>query len=248
MSLTSPQKGLTLLILILLSFSTFAEEKGNLVYFKGTVHLRKKGQKNYKEVEKGMTINSGDVVKTGSDGLAIVKSPELTIKVMKSTKLKVYFKKNDKTSAWITKGGAVFNLMKSKLKKPHERLQVRTRSASIGVRGTVFMAYSGQEKNSILSVQSGKVSFQGYSSERALLVGANSSTLTNQNKENLRPRNFGLVKRINWNFDTKKNLKQSDEFYSYAENLWKAYKKEQEVQWKNYKKEQEEVWNNFINN
>ncbi|MCR9204971.1 MAG: FecR family protein, partial [Halobacteriovoraceae bacterium] len=195
-----------------------------------------------------MVFDSGDVIQTGASGLAIIKSPELTIKVIKDSRIKLYFKKGDKTSAWVSKGGAVFNLLKSKIKPTEDRLQVRTKSASLGVRGTVFMAYSGKEENSILSVKSGKVSFQGYSSEKALLVGSDSSALTNKDKENLRPRNFGLIKRINWNFDTNKDLKQSEEFFSYADKVWMAYKKEQEVRWKNYKKEQEDVWNNFINN
>lgn len=243
----SPREFFIILILFF-SLSSFANE-GSLVFIKGQVLYKKNGQKNYKEAKKGLRVFSGDAIKTGETGLAIIKAPELTVKLMKNSRIRLAFKDENKTYGRLSRGGAVFELMKSKIVKGnHDRLQIRTKTASIGVRGTTFMAFNGKEKNSVLTVKEGEVLFQGEASERSISVGKSQTTLTNVENKTLRPRSSSLVDEVNWSFDTKKDLGQTDKFYSQVEKVWQMYKKEQEVAWKDYKKENEEVWNNFINN
>lgn len=243
------KQSLAILCLYLFSLSLYAQS-GRLVFMKGNVSFRLQGSKNYKKMKKGAVVKTGDVIKTGSDGLAIIKNDLMTIKLTKNSLLKLNFRSNGRVSARVTRGGAIFKVMKNKLSKKDDlyRLKVRTKSASVGVRGTTFMVYNGEQKNSMTMVKEGIVDFQGYGSNFAVAVNSDKTAMTNQEKKNLKPRNLGLAQKVNWELDTKKQLRQSDEFYAHAEKLWQAYKKEQEIQWKNYKKEQQDLWNNYINN
>jgi hypothetical protein len=235
-----------ILIVRYLSF-LFFQKKGHC-FIKGNVQVSR-NSKSFEKVQKGAVLISGDTIKTGSRSLAIVKSPRTSFKIMQNSQMTLVFKKNGKQVVDLQRGGALIKLNKS-LKKSlsSDALTVRTKTASVGVRGTTFMTYSGKENQSILSVKEGLVDFKGQQSGKAVKVGAKKSTMTNKNNQNLKPRSFGLQSKINWSFDPKDDLSQPKEFFTHTERIWSKYKEEQEFIWNNYKKEQNDTWKKFINN
>ncbi len=236
------------ILLCTLFFVPLFSKEGTLVFIKGNVQVSQ-NSKTFKKVQKGTILKSGDTIRTGDRSLAVVKSPRTSFKLIQNSEMTLVFKRNGKQVVDLERGGALIKLNKS-LKKAlsSDALTVRTKTASVGVRGTTFMTYSGKENQSILSVKEGLVDFKGQRSGKAVKVGAKKSTMTNKNNKNLKPRSFGLQSKINWSFDPKDDLSQPKEFFTHTERLWSKYKEEQEFIWKNYKKEQNDTWKNFINN
>lgn len=215
---------------------------------KGDVYVRAPGKKKFSRLKKGQSVESRSLIKTEKNSLALLKNSTMTTKVIQNSLVKIVSSKKGKSSATISAGGALFRYLKKAKSSSRSGLKVRTRTASVGVRGTTFMVYSGEKNNSILSVRKGSVDFRGKSSLSDVNVGAGNSTMTNQRNKNLKPRDFGLQDKINWTLKDDGPLEQSKEFFTATEKLWEQYKKEQEFIWKSYKNEQQQKWNNFINN
>lgn len=183
-----------------------------MVFIKGNVQVSQ-NSKSFKKVQKGAILKSGDTIRTGDRSLAVVKSPRTSFKLIQNSEMTLVFKRNGKQVVDLERGDALIKLNKS-LKKAlsSDALTVRTKTASVGVRGTTFMTYSGKENQSILSVKEGLVDFKDQKSGKAVKVGAKKSTMTNKNNKNLKPRSFGLQSKINWSFDPKDDLSQPKEF------------------------------------
>lgn len=239
-------------LVYLISFSSlflctqsFAQKIG-VIYIKGEVLVGDKGKK-LKPAKKNMTLSTGQIIKTGESGLALLKNDSMTIKVMKNSTMILSLGKSSNTLT-VPRGGAVLRYVKKGLAQGKVGLKVKTKTASLGVRGTTFMVYSREKSNSILSVRKGDVDFQGNGSDQVVSVGSSKTAMTNIEQKNLRPRNFGLNDKVNWDLKEGDDLSQPSAFYSHVEKMWQQYKKEQEVKWNNYKSDQDKKWKNFINN
>lgn len=238
---------LAFLILPLTVSATLAEPLKALVV-KGKVYVRAPGKDKFSTLKKGDEVVSKSIIKTEENSLALLKNSTMTTKVIQRSMIKITISKSGKAAATIGNGGALFRYLKGPKSSKRAGLKIKTKTASLGVRGTTFMVYSGEKNNSILSVKEGSVDFRGKSSLSDINVGAGNSTMTNQQNKNLKPRDFGLQEKINWALKKDEPLEQPKEFFSAAEKMWQQYKKEQEFIWKSYKNEQEQKWKNFINN
>ncbi len=219
-----------------------------VLYIKGDTQFKSPEARTFSSLRKSQKVPNGSIISTGKNSLALLKNKAMTIKVMQSSLLKIDTKL-EQSDVSLQRGGSLIHFLKKKRRASGApELRVKTKTASIGVRGTTFMVYTQPKKHSILSVKEGTVDFQGHSSQSALSVETGKTTMTNQMSQNLRPRNFGLQKLINWNLSPDKPLSQREEFFSAAEQTWQQYKSEQEFIWKQYKNEQEQKWKNFINN
>lgn len=235
-------------VFLFVTYSTQAS-KGTLVFFKGKVQIHRSGQPL--KVKKKMKLKSGDIITSGKRSMAIVKSKFATIKVMQKSRILLDFPKNKELDATIDKGGAVVKFIRklktsNREKRPEEQVTVRTRTASMGVRGTTFMAFVGKDENSILSVKKGLVKFQGNASQKGLEVAKNLSTMTNKNSQTITQKNYGIVNKVNWEMDDmSKDLFQSNKLFSHLDKVWKNYKHAQEVKWSDYKGTQDKKWKNW---
>ena len=130
---------------------------------------------------------------------------------------------------------------------PAKTLTIKTKIASIGVRGTKFFTYSGIKSGSIVSVENGVVDFKGSKQKESVKLGEKTSSLTNEQKMVLKPRKFNFENKINWNVENRegKTLEHDEQLYFQLENIWKIYKDEQAEAWKNQKSEMEDKWNNM---
>ena len=235
------------LILILCSFNTFGSAK--IMFLKGESNLLRK-DKTLK-LSKGMKVFNGDTIVTGESGLVIVKSKASTYKISKNSHLKLDLRVKEIINSNIIYGSVVVEFMKENLDvSKGKTLKIKTRSASFGVRGTKFFTYvDSKNKNSVLSVEHGKVAFKGANSKKERLVRKNKSSMTNKNDKDLKPRKFGFEKQINWNLSEKKgSLKHKKGLFLALSKTWNKYKDENTKKWKKNTDNMNNLWNNFNKN
>ena len=140
--------------------------------------------------------------------------------------------------------------MKTRKADGNKTLTIKTRSASIAVRGTKFFTYNSLSSGSILTVEHGVVDFKGNKQKEYTKLEKDMSSLTNANLEILKPRKFGFENHINWEVDDYENnkLEHHEKLYSKLENIWKNYKDEQVKVWNDQKNEMQDIWNNMYEN
>ncbi len=189
-------------------------------------------------------VKSGDMIQTKKDSLAIIKSQNITLKVIEDTVLMVEFPENKELDLTIAEGGAVVNYLKGKLHQSLSKgVTVTTKSAALGIRGTKFMVYAKGDDYSLLDVQRGQVSFKGVASPNNLLIGERETVMTNALKKTIAPSSSTLSATINWETDDiTKELAQPASFFKNVAALWEKHKHDEEVKWEKYKSEQINLW------
>lgn len=220
-----------------------------VIFSKGDSSLLR-NEKTLKLV-KDMKVFNNDIIVTGESGLVIVKSKASTYKISKNSHLKLDLSVKEIINSNIIYGSVVVEFMKKNLEASKGKtLNINTRSASFGVRGTKFFTYvDPKNKNSVLSVEHGKVAFKGSNSKEERLVRKNKSSMTNINNKDLKPRTFGFEKKINWNLSDKKGtLKHKKGLFLALSKTWNKYKDENTKKWKKNSDNMDNLWNNFNKN
>lgn len=238
-----------ILCLVFFLYISNAFGSAKIMFSKGDSNLLR--NEETLKVTKGMKVFNGDVIVTGESGLVIIKSKASTYKVSKNSHLKLDLRVKEIINSNIIYGSVVVEFMKKNLKKSKGKtLKITTRSASFGVRGTKFFTYvDAKNKNSVLSVEHGKVAFQGTRSKKERLVGKNKSSMTNVNNKDLKQRKFGFEKNINWNLsDEKGSLKHKKGLFIALSKTWNKYKNEKAIKWKKNTDDMNNLWNNVNKN
>ena len=240
----------SILIYSIYPISSFA---ALLQFSKGKVQVERKGMNL--RVKLPFKLIDQDKIRVGKKSLAIVKSRASTVKISELSTYILDLSEPEILSGTLSKGALVVQFLRSKLSKikktkksgPEKTLTIKTRTASIGVRGTKFFTYSGASSGSILTVEHGVVDFKGNKQKKFTQLEKDMSSLTNENSEVLRPRKFGYENKINWEIDDSENgkLEHDKELYSQLEKLWKMYKEEQVKAWKEQKTNMNAKWNNM---
>jgi len=225
------------------------------IYTKGKVSVIHEGIS--KTLLKNDILNVGDSVITDANSLAVVKLPTETIKVNESSSFKLAESNAINDVLVLDLGAIIVHKLKKKLidslneteqvKNKKASLIIKTHSASIGVRGTTFFAYSGKNDQTVLSVDEGVVAFKGSSSEQEVMVNENNSTMTNEDNKNLEARKFGFEDKINYALDPNEKLECKSDLYVSIENTWQKYKKEQEAAWKKQVDSETDKWERWKN-
>ena len=130
----------------------------NITYAEGdTTEKLKSGV--IQDAQIGDVLNTGDAVKTGSDGSAELKQKGVTIKISKGTVFTLMERAaGDQTQP-------VLSVALGSLKYKFDKLsgsepEIRTNGAVAGVRGTEFTVFSGADGSTLIAVDSGQVDVQ----------------------------------------------------------------------------------------
>lgn len=234
---------------IVLSFSSqifAAPSEGKCIFVKGNAFFERSGVKGI--LTKDATVKEDDLVIIEPSSMAIIKFKYQTIKIEESTKIKIAELDDEFTKISLENGALVINQLKKKLRESlieKGPLEIITKTASIGIRGTTFFAYQGIQNQTVLSVQEGKVEFVAKNSKGKVLVDDGNSSMSNEENKNLRPRVFGFEKEINYNLDPKKDITSGAGLKSAIETTWTKYKSEQEFLWQDKKKNEESQWDQW---
>ncbi len=238
---------ITSFLLLLCSLSA-AYGTTKVIYNKGDTKLIR--SKETLLLKKGLTLLHGDKIMTGDSGLVIIKSRASTYKISKNSYLILDLKTEEIINSNINYGSAVIEFARRKLvKSVGKTLTVKTRTAAFGVRGTKFFSYVDKKnKNSILSVEHGKVAFKGSASKKETLVKKNKSSMTNIKKKHLESKRFGFENKINWNLSSSKGkLSQNKKLFSELEKTWKRHKHDQAKKWNKQKNDMKSRWEQMNN-
>lgn len=223
------------------SLSVFADTY-QIVHLKGDVSIIRGS--NDLTAAKNFKLQNKDLVKTGEDSLAIIKSSRLTLKVVENSKVSIA-ELDKEILVDIDQGGVVANYVKQKIKDAvGTKLNVKTRHTAMGVRGTTFFAYNHKNQTSYLTVKEGEVEFQGRNSSKSEFVSLGKTAFTDSSLKSLKPKKVGFEADINWELSNmKSNLSQPKKLFSKMEEQWNNYKKENEKKWKDHKNSMEDQWN-----
>lgn len=192
--------------LILFSLQSYAQI--NLFFEKGDVAIwRKQAQIKTKE------ILPGDSIKTGAKSLAILKNDRETLKIQENSEI-VYQPGNnpakDETIIDLKLGGIISAINKKQFK-------IKTKSSSMGVRGTQFFASVDDQDKVWMCVNEGSVEVQTEKNP-STMVNAGLGVFVTGGKTSP-PKAFAWTKKINWEMDGVKPEEKIDIDTSYEDIL-----------------------------
>lgn len=195
------------------NFSSASE--GKLIYAKGVVQVldKKKNKKMFQRIKKGATFNAGDIIRTKKGALAILElagGSKLKLNSASAVTIKKA-KKNDE-EVRLNKGSVFINVLKSKLnKKTKPRFRLKTKTVSMGVRGTSFFASFGekakkkkQRRDLWMCVNTGLVEVTSNKSKQKVSVKAGEGIKVEKGNKISEPKPLEWTKKLNWNMEESK--------------------------------------------
>jgi hypothetical protein len=130
----------------------------DLTYTEGDTTVRTKAG-TQRDAQIGDTLNTGDMLKTGSDGLAELDQKGATIKIARNTVFTLMERQDGGKTASVVSvalGSIKFRYDKITGTEP----KIRTNGAIAGVRGTELTVFSGADGSTLISVDSGLVTVE----------------------------------------------------------------------------------------
>jgi hypothetical protein len=145
-------------VLLLLGALSVSAVPADVTYAEGDARLKLKNGTT-QDVQIGDVMNTGDTLRTGSDGLAELNQKGVTIKIARKT----VFTLMEKSQGGQT--SPVLSVALGSIKFHYDRLtgtepQVRTNGMVAGVRGTEFDVFAGADGSTLIAVSSGAVSVE----------------------------------------------------------------------------------------
>ncbi len=187
-----------------IAFSHHAIANGNILVAKGEAIL------NNQTLKKSDIVKQGDIIKTGKSSLVLIKfDTGATIKVNQNSELKIsiYRPKSKQTLVSLIKGSSFFK----KDPKVNGKLNVKTRLATMAVRGTQFFVSYGKDlKDDVfMCVNKGSVLVSS-DNKKGTIVKEGEGVNISSKRQVSRPRFLPWTKDLNWNLNPKdKNLENS---------------------------------------
>ncbi len=157
----------------------------------------------WKELDSGMVLVNGDIIKTGVDGEATLIDQNSEIRILPNTKFTVSEKveNNRRRSAFLLFLGRIkFKLTRKTGVEP----EIATQSVNLTIRGTEFDVASGHDGSTLVAIESGVVSVKGQ--KKVLVLNGGEGTQVDFGGEP--EKKFKLISRV---IDWDKWLAQSKE-------------------------------------
>lgn len=192
------------IIVLLLLLSQHIMAQGKILFLKGEAKL------NGKELSRSTIVKQGDTIKTAPSSLILIKfATGSTLKVNQSSELKVSILKPKANATLITliKGSTFFK----KNPKVKGKLNVKTKYATMAVRGTqFFVSYGNKSKDDIfMCVNNGTVLVTSSTNKGKLVHSGEGVSISNEKKIS-KPIFLPWTKDLNWSLDPQnKNLENS---------------------------------------
>lgn len=177
-----------MILFLLLNFAL--AQTYQIIHKKGVVTIEREGK-----VIPGTEVKVGDQVRVEKDGLAILRAPGETIKLLSDTTIQVSEISQSSTLRLFV-GGVI-----SKIDK--KGFAIKTKSTSMGVRGTQFFASVDEKDVAWMCVNEGIVDVGG------VAVPAGKGVFVKDGSTS-KPRAFAWTKQINWNMDEKNGELESE--------------------------------------
>jgi len=233
---------LLLLVLTLFCVNEAMASQYKIVHSKGPVSILRNQKKI--PVSQKLDLELKDIIITGKDSLAVVKSDRMTLKIVANSEVSIS-ELDKEIVVDISSGGIVANYIKQKIKDTvGTKLRVNTKHTSMGVRGTTFFAYNNKDQTSYLTVKEGEVEFRGKNSSGSEFVSGNKTAFTDSSLKNRKPSTVGFESEINWELSNmKSNLSQPKKLFSKMQEQWDDFKKENEKKWKKRNDSMDDQWN-----
>jgi ferric-dicitrate binding protein FerR (iron transport regulator) len=201
-------------LLMLLSFKVIASQ-GTIVYFKGEVLLKGKDN-SFKRVNKGQVVALGDMIRTKQNSIAVIalkSGSKVKLNANSAITIKAELTKKKPEKLFLNSGSVFISVLKrvvNKDTKSKVKLLLKTRSASMGVRGTQFFASFGKQKDQSkrkdlwMCVNEGLVLIKTNKSKKAILVKAGEGVHVKEGTDVSAPRPLEWTKKLNWELDSTK--------------------------------------------
>jgi len=153
---------LTISLILLLSFSLFAENSvGKIISLEGRAFIQKENS-GFKKLKINDSVENGDTLKTSNNGkIKIVFMDNSVMFVASKSQLIVekynYNKQNKERSSVLNLLSGRVKLLVAKLSSQKRDFKIKTKTATVGVRGTEFIVSAENENESEVLVLSGSV-------------------------------------------------------------------------------------------
>ncbi|MBT6325007.1 MAG: hypothetical protein HOJ35_03495 [Bdellovibrionales bacterium] len=202
-------------LLLLIVFTTMPVFAGHIYYLTPKVVVIRNG----KEIiaNKGMQIYAEDRIKTYKSGFAIldfdgivkVKVGKNTNVLVKKLLLKTKISSNAKTNLYLKSGKLAVEYLHGKISKNKKnKFIVKTKIASLGVRGTKFYIDYSSPTNLWMCVNQGLVEVKNKLNK--YLVPEGQGVSISSKGEISAPEDVPWIKQVNWNFSLDKGEVKSD--------------------------------------
>lgn len=152
------RKAITTAVFLLMGAIALSAAPADVTYSEGDASIKLKTGK-LQDAQIGDTINTGDTLRTGKDGLAELDQKGVTIKIARNTVFTLMERsQGGQTSPVLSValGSIKFRYNKLTGQEP----MVRTNGAIAGVRGTEFSVFSGADGSTLIAVDSGQVTVE----------------------------------------------------------------------------------------
>tara|TARA_R110000868_G_scaffold25366_2_gene98855 strand:+ start:666 stop:1322 length:657 start_codon:yes stop_codon:yes gene_type:complete len=155
------------------------------------------------KIVKGSQLETGTRVHVGEKGLVVLKGSDGSVVKLEEnssleiTKMAPTSKSNDETIYSIVKGSGFFNFPKN----PNKKSTVRTRTASMGVRGTEFFVAHGKTSDVWMCVNEGLVAVTSKKVENPVLVKAGEGIKLSGGVDISDPKALPWTRKLNWKLD-----------------------------------------------
>ena len=192
-----------ILCIFLATISLQAKEVGEVIFVKGVVKIKQ--DKKQLIATKGQRFINKSLIETGPGALAVISLTDGSkIKLNESSKIVVSVTSSKPTKVGIFKGSSFFNVLKSKITK-HDKFIVKTRNASLGVRGTEFFVSYGKESSgdAWMCVNEGLVTVTPKENRLSVKVKAGEGVQIQDTKSVTEPKPLPWTRNLNWKFDSK---------------------------------------------
>ena len=154
----------------------YGQELGKIVYIEGDVQLVRDGEvRNGYQLSIGEPVEEMDVIQTGFDGfveIELLRPQRSTVRIRENTVYYVEMVEGENGSTTTR-----LKLLTGSLEiavdhiAPADRVQVETRTAVVGVRGTVFDVLTTPDESTLLGVREGRVAIAAGNSDTVVYEG-----------------------------------------------------------------------------
>lgn len=192
-------------LLVLLFASNSFASSGKILFFRGSV------LKNGHKITSKINIKAGDKISVQKKSIAIISLDNLDkIKLSENTEVvieainKPVKSKNNLTKIFL-KSGSVFSKVSSRNGKSRN-FKLRTKSASMGVRGTEFFTAYGRKNigagnDQWMCVKEGSVEVSN--SNQKVLVKEGEGIFITKGVDVTKPKPYAWTRNLNWNMNPK---------------------------------------------
>ncbi len=149
-------KAITSLLLSLLAAAAFAASPTDITYTEGDASVRYARNGRTEEAVIGDKLDTGDMVKTGSDGRVEMDQKGVTLKVSPGTVFTLMERERSGSQTGVV-SVALGSLKMRYAKLTGREPLVQTASCVAGVRGTELTVFAGADGSSLIAVDSGEV-------------------------------------------------------------------------------------------